>query len=79
VLAKDQIKLAKAPKRKITRVKALNIVEHLQEITSNERDDFVQKVSLNLVRTSDSTTFEDLNVKGMTKNDLLERNIANVS
>ena len=60
-------------------MKALNIVEHLQEITSNERDDFVQKVSLNLVRTSDSTTFEDLNVKGMTKNDLLERNIANVS
>ena len=79
VLVKDQIKLAKAPKRKVTRAKARNIVEHLQEVISNKREDFVQKVSLNLVKTSALMTFKDLNVKGMTKNDRFMWNIADAS
>ncbi len=79
MLAKDQMKLAKAPKGTVTRAKARNIVEHLHERISNKREDFVQKVSLNLVKTSDLMTFEDLNVKGMTKNHCLAKNIADAS
>jgi putative transposase len=79
VLAKDQMKLAKAPKGTVTRAKARNIVENLHERISNKREDFVQKVSLNLVRTSDLMTFEDLNVKEMTKNHCLAKKIADAS
>ena len=73
------MKLAKAPKGTVTRAKARNIVEHLHERIYNKREDFVQKVSLNLVKTSDLMTFEDLNVKGMTKNHCLVKNIADAS
>ena len=73
------MKLAKAPKGMVTRAKARNIVENLHERISNKREDFVQKVSLNLVRTSDLMAFEDLNVKGMIKNHCLAKNIADAS
>ena len=79
MLAKDQMKLAKAPKGTVTRAKARNIVENLHERISNKREDFVQKVSLNLVRTFDLMISEDLNVKGMTKNHCLAKNIADAS
>jgi len=63
VLFKAQMKLAKSPKGTVIRAKAPKIVEHINEGISNKREDFVQKVSLNLVRTYDLITFEDLNVK----------------
>jgi putative transposase len=55
------------------------MVEHIHERISNKREDFVQKVNLNLAKTSDLMTFEDLNVKGMTKNHCLAKNIADAS
>jgi putative transposase len=63
VLVKAQMKLEKSPKETVIRAKALKIVEHINARISNKREDFVQKVSLNLVRTYDLITFEDLNVK----------------
>ena len=79
MLAKDQMKLAKAPKGTVTRAKALNMGEHIHERISNKHEDFVQKVSLNLVRTYDLITFEDLNVKEMTKNHCLAKHISDAS
>lgn len=66
--AKVQGKLPKVQKRIIARIKALKIVERIHERISNKREDFVPKASLNLVRTYDLITFDDLNVKVMTKN-----------
>src|SRR5208337_4659514 len=68
VLAKAKKKFVKTPKGTGIRANALKIVEHINESISNKREDFRQKVSLNLVRTYELMTFEDLNVKGMTKN-----------
>jgi putative transposase len=73
------MKLAKIPKGTVTKAKARNIVEHIRERISNKHEDFVQKVSLNLVRTSDLMISKDLNVKGMTKNHCLAKNIADAS
>ena len=79
VLAKAQRKLSKAKKGSIERRKALKVVEHIHERIANKRDDFVQKVSLALVRAYDFITFEDLNIKGMIKNHCLAKHIADVS
>ncbi len=79
VLAKAQRKLSKAKRGTIARAKALKIVEHIHEKISNKREDFVQKVSPNLVRAYDLITFEDLNIKGMIKNHCLAKHIADVA
>jgi putative transposase len=79
VLAKAQKKWVKAPKGMGIRANALKIVEHINESISNKREDFRQKVSLNLVRTYELMTFEDLNVKEMTKNHCLAKHIADAS
>jgi putative transposase len=78
-LAKAQRKLSKAERGTIARRKALKIVQHLHERISNKRDDFIQKISLNLVKDYDVITFEDLNVKGMIKNHNLAKHIADVA
>jgi putative transposase len=57
VLAKAQMKLAKASKGTVIRAEALKIVEHIHERIFNKREYFVQKVSLNLVRTYDLIPF----------------------
>jgi putative transposase len=79
VLAKAQKKFVKAPKGTEIRANALKIVKHINESISNKREDFCQKVSLNLVRTHELMTFEDLNVKEMTKNHCLTKHIADAS
>jgi putative transposase len=61
------------------RAKALKAVQRVYERIANKREDFVQKVSLDLVRTYDLITFEDLNVKGMTKNHNLAKYIADAA
>lgn len=78
-LAKAQRKLSKAEKGTIARRKALKIVQHLHERISNKREDFIHKISLNLVKDYDLITFEDLNVKGMIKNHNLAKHIADVA
>lgn len=78
-LAKAQRKLSKAKKGTPERASALKVVEHIHERVSNKREDFVQKVSLSLVRAYDLITFEDLNVKVMTKNHCLAKHIADAA
>jgi len=62
-LAKAQRKLSKAEKGTALRNKALKVVQHVHERITNKRNDFAQKVSLNLVKTYDLIIFEDLILK----------------
>ncbi|AKB76247.1 Mobile element protein [Methanosarcina lacustris Z-7289] len=78
-LAKAQRKLSKAEKGTALRKKALKVVQHVHERITNKRNDFAQKVSLNLVKAYDLITFEDLNVKGMIQNHCLAKHIADVA
>lgn len=55
-LAKVQRKLSKLVKGTPERAKTLKAVQRIHEIIANKREDFVQKVSLDLVRTYDLTT-----------------------
>ena len=78
-LAKAQRKLSKAVTGSPEWKKALKIVGHIHERIANKRQDFVHKVSLELVRAYDLIVFEDLNVKGMIKDHCLAKHIADVS
>jgi putative transposase len=78
-LAKAQRKLSKAENGTPERAKALKVVHRVHERITNKRDDFVQKVSLNLVKAYDLIAFEDLNIKGMVKNHGLAKHIADAS
>jgi putative transposase len=79
ILAKAQRKLSKQKKGTPERRKALKVVQHNHERIANKREDFVQKVSLNLIKSYDFISFEDLNVKGMIKNHCLAKHIADVA
>lgn len=78
-LAKAQRKLSKAEKGTPERAKALKVVHRVYERITNKRDDFVQKVSLNLVKSHDLIAFEDLNIKGMVNNHCLAKFIADAA
>jgi putative transposase len=78
-LAKAQRKLSKAIKGSTEWKKALKVVEYIHERIANKRQDFVHKVSLELVRAYDLIVFEDLNIKGMVRNHCLAKHIADVS
>ncbi len=78
-ISKAQRKLSKAEKGTPERAKALKVVHHVHERITNKRDDFVQKVSLNLVESYDLIAFEDLNIKGMVKNHCLAKHIADAA
>ena len=55
------------------------VVAKLHEKVSNQRNDFLHKVSTKLVNQYDSIIVEDLNVKGMMQNDNLSKAISDVS
>lgn len=55
------------------------IVAKLHEKVNNQRNDFLHKVSTRLVNQYDSIIVEDLNVKGMLKNDKLSKVISDAS
>jgi putative transposase len=55
------------------------VVAKLHEKVSNQRNDFLHKVSTKLVNQYDSIIVEDLNVKGMLKNNKLSKAISDVS
>ena len=55
------------------------VVAKLHEKVSNQRNDFLHKVSTKLVNRYDSIIVEDLNVKGMMKNNKLSKAISDVS
>lgn len=78
-LAILQRKLSRKPKDSSNRNKARIKVARLFEKISNQRKDFLQKLSTELIRRYDIICMEDLQVKNMVRNHKLARNISDVS
>ena len=78
-LAKVQRRFSKLDKGTPERAKALKAVQRVYERIANKRENFLQKISLDLVRSYDLIIFEDLNIKGMIKNHILAKHIADAA
>ena len=78
-LAILQRKLSRKPKGSSNRNKARIKIAKLFEKISNQREDFLQKLSTELIKEYDIICMGDLEVKNMIKNHRLARNIADVS
>jgi putative transposase len=78
-LAKLQRELSRKTKGSSNRNKARIKVARLQEHIVNQRKDFLQKLSTELVNNNDVICIEDLQVKNMIKNHKLAQSIADVS
>ena len=78
-LAKLQRKLSRKSKGGSNRNKARIKVARLHEKISNQRKDFLQKLSTEIIRNNDVICIEDLQVKNMIKNHKLARSISDVS
>ena len=78
-LAKLQRELSRKTKGSSNRNKARIKVTRLQEHVVNQRKDFLQKLSTELITNNDIICIEDLQVKNMIKNHNLARSIADVS
>ena len=78
-LAILQRKLSRKPKGSSNRNKARIKVARLFEKISNQRKDFLQKLSTMLIKEYDIICMEDLQVKNMVRNHKLARNIVDVS
>lgn len=73
-----QRRLSKKAKGSNNRRKAKLKVAKLHEIISNQRKDFLHKVSNEITNRFDTICIEDLNVKGMVKNHCLAQSISDV-
>lgn len=78
-LAKLQRELSRKTKGSSNRNKARIKVARLQEHIANQRKDFLQKLSTEIIRNNIVVCIEDLKVKNMIKNHKLARSIADVS
>ena len=78
-LAKLQRELSRKSKGGSNRNKARIKVARLQEHIANQRKDFLQKLSTEIIRNNDAVCIENLQVKNMIKNHKLARSIADVS
>ena len=78
-LAKAQRELSRKSKGGSNRNKARIKVARLYEKISNQRKDFLQKLSTNIIRENDVICIEDLQVKNMVKNHKLAQAINDVS
>ena len=78
-LAKLQRKLSRKSKGGSNCNKARIKVARLYEKISNQRKDFLQKLSTELIRQNDVICIEDLQIKNMVKNHKLSRSISDVS
>ena len=78
-LAKLQRELSRKSKGSSNRNKARIKVARLQEHIANQRKDFLQKLSTEIIRNNDVICLEDLQVSNMIKNHKLARSIADVS
>ena len=78
-LAKLQRSLSRKSKGSANWNKARIKVARQHEYISNQRKDFLQKLSTNIVRNNDVICIEDLQVKNMMKNHKLAKSIADVS
>ena len=80
-LAYEQYRFSKMKKGSASRAKQKKRIARLHEYVSNQRRDFLHKVTAKLVGESQATTFciEDLSIKNMQKNHCLAKSIADVS
>lgn len=78
-LVKLQRELSRKTKGSSNRNKARIKVARLQEYIANQRKDFLQKLSTEIIRNNDLICIEDLQVKNMIKNHKLAQSIADVS
>ena len=78
-LVKLQRELSRKSKGSSNRNKARLKVARLQERISNQRKDFLQKVSTKLIRENDIICIENLQVKNMIKNKKLAQSISDLS
>lgn len=78
-LAKLQRELSRKTKGGSNRNKARIKVARLQEHISNQRKDFLQKLSTEIIKSNDMICIEDLQVKNMIKNHILAMSIADAS
>lgn len=78
-LVKLQRGLSRKSKGGSNRNKARIKVARLQEHISNQRKDFLQKLSTKMIKENDVICLEDLQVKNMIKNHKLAQSIADVS
>ena len=78
-LAKLQRELSRKPKGSSNRNKARIKVARCYEKITNQRKDFLHKLSTQLVRDYDNICIEDLNVEGMVKNHNLAKSISDAS
>lgn len=78
-IAKLQRQLSRKPKGSSNRNKArIKLARQFKKI-ANQRKDFLQKLSTNLIKDYDTICIEDLQVSNMIKNHKLSRSIADVS
>lgn len=78
-LAKLQKDLSRKTKGSSNRNKARIKVAKLQEHIANQRKDFLQKLSTEIIKNNDVICIEDLQVKNMIKNHKLAQSITDVS
>ena len=80
-LSYEQYKLSKMNKGSGNRAKQKRKIARLHERVSNQRRDFLHKVTARLVGESQATTFciEDLSIQNMQKNHCLAKSIADAS
>lgn len=78
-LAKLQKRLSRKPKDSSNHNKARVKVARLHEKISNQRKDFLQKLSTSLIRENDIICIESLQVENMLQNHNLARSIADTS
>lgn len=78
-LAKLQRELSRKSKGGSNRNKARIKVARLQEYIANQRKDFLQKLSTDIIRHNDIICIEDLQVSNMIKNHKLAQSITDVS
>ena len=78
-LTKLQRELSRKSKGSSNRNKARIKVTRLQEHIANQRKDFLQKLSTEIIRGNDIICIEDLQVKNMIKNHKLAQSISDVS
>ena len=78
-LAKLQRELSRKTKGSSNYNKARIKVARLHEHIANQRKDFLQKLSTEIIKNNDVVCIEDLQVKNMIKNHKLTRSIADVS
>ena len=78
-LALCQRKLSRKPKGSSNRNKGRIKVAKCYEKVANQRKDFLQKLSTELIRRYDIICMEDLQIKNMIKNHRLARSISDVS